>query len=39
MDVGYRRHGELFVSIANAMGDGIGGFGDSAFGPLPNLAA
>jgi hypothetical protein len=39
MDVGYRRHGELFVSIANAMGDGIGSFGDSAFQPLPNLAA
>ena len=39
MDVGYRRHGELFVSIANAMGDGIGSFGDASFGPLPNLAA
>ena len=38
MDVGYRRHGELFVSIANAMGDGITGYGDAAFGPLPNLA-
>jgi hypothetical protein len=38
MDVGYRRHGELFVSVANAMGDPISGFGDSAFGPLPNLA-
>ena len=39
MDVGYRRHGELFVSIANAMGDTIGSFGDSGFQPLPNLAA
>jgi len=39
MDVGYRRHGELLVSIANAMGDAIGSFGDSGFGPLPNLAA
>ena len=39
MDVGYRRHGELYVSIANAMGDSIGSFGDAASGPLPGLAA
>ncbi|HET9991860.1 MAG TPA: DUF1552 domain-containing protein [Kofleriaceae bacterium] len=39
MDVGYRRHGELLVSIANAMGDSITSFGDSGSGPLPGLAA
>ena len=37
MDVGYRRHGDLFVSIAQAMGDGIGSFGDASGGPLPGL--
>jgi hypothetical protein len=39
LDVGYRRHGDLYVAIANAMGDGIGSFGDSSSGPLPNLLA
>jgi len=39
MDVGYRRHGDLYVAIANAMGDGIGNFGDASSGPLPNLLA
>lgn len=33
----YERHGKLFVSIANAMGDGLSGFGDSSSGPLPGL--
>jgi hypothetical protein len=37
MDVGYRRHGDLYVAIANALGDGIGSFGDASSGPLPNL--
>jgi hypothetical protein len=39
MDVGYRRHGDLLVAIANALGDGIGNFGDASSGPLPNLLA
>lgn len=34
-DVGYRRHGDLFVAIANALGDGITSFGDASTGPLP----
>jgi hypothetical protein len=39
MDVGYRRHGDLFVAIARAMGDQINSFGDSSSGPLPGLLA
>jgi hypothetical protein len=39
MDVGYRRHGDLLVAIANALGDGISHFGDASSGPLPNLLA
>ena len=39
MNVGYRRHGDLLVAIANAMGDGIGSFGDASSGPLPGLLA
>jgi hypothetical protein len=31
------RHGHLFVSLANAMGDGLGSFGDAASGPLSKL--
>lgn len=31
------RHGKLFVSIANAMGDGLSAFGDASFGALPGL--
>ncbi len=34
-DVGYRRHGDLLVAIANALGDGITSFGDASSGPLP----
>ncbi|MBV8760065.1 MAG: DUF1552 domain-containing protein [Deltaproteobacteria bacterium] len=34
MDVGYRRHGDLFVAIANALGDGMTSFGDASSGPL-----
>jgi len=33
----YERHGKLFVSIANAMGDGLQAFGDASSGPLPGL--
>lgn len=36
-DAGYRRHGELLVSIARAMGDPLDSFGDSGAGPLPGL--
>ena len=39
VDVGYRRHGDLFVAIANAMGDGLTAFGDASSGPLPGLLA
>jgi hypothetical protein len=39
MDVGYRRHGDLLTALANAMGDGIGSFGDASSGPLPGLLA
>jgi hypothetical protein len=39
MDVGYRRHGDLLVALAQAMGDGIGSFGDASSGPLPGLLA
>ena len=31
------RHGKLLISIANAMGDGLGSFGDAASGPLPGV--
>ncbi|MBK9258298.1 MAG: DUF1552 domain-containing protein [Polyangiaceae bacterium] len=37
LQYGYERHGKLFVSIANAMGDGLSSFGDSSSGPLPGL--
>jgi len=39
MDVGYRRHGDLFVAIARAMGDNLNSFGDASSGPLPGLLA
>ncbi|HSD85890.1 MAG TPA: DUF1552 domain-containing protein, partial [Kofleriaceae bacterium] len=39
LDVGYRRHGDLLVALANAMGDGLGYFGDASSGPLPGLLA
>jgi hypothetical protein len=39
LDVGYRRHGDLFVAIANAMGDPLTGFGDASSGALPGLLA
>jgi hypothetical protein len=37
LDVGYRRHGDLLVALANAMGDGLTSFGDASSGPLPGL--
>jgi hypothetical protein len=39
LDVGYRRHGDLFVAIANAMGDNLTHFGDASAGQLPGLMA
>jgi hypothetical protein len=39
MDVGYRRHGDLYVAIANALGDPISNFGDASSGALPGLLA
>jgi hypothetical protein len=39
MDVGYRRHGDLYVALANAMGDSLTSFGDASSGPLPGLLA
>jgi hypothetical protein len=38
LDRGYRRHGELWTSLAHAMGEGIGGFGDSGE-PFPGLVS
>ena len=32
-----RRHGELYVSLARAMGEPISAFGDAAWEPLPGL--
>lgn len=37
VDVGYRRHGDLWVSVANAMGDGLAQFGDASGGAIPGL--
>ncbi len=37
MDVGYRRHGDLLIALANAMGDNLTSFGDASSGPLPGL--
>lgn len=34
---GGRRHGELYVSVARAMGEPMSAFGDSASEPLPGL--
>jgi hypothetical protein len=39
LNVGYRRHGDLLIAIAHAMGDPIGYFGDASSGPLPGLLA
>lgn len=37
LDNGYRRHGDLFVSIARAMGHSLDRFGQGSEGPLPGL--
>jgi hypothetical protein len=37
LDVGYRRHGDLFLSIAEAMGQPTTWFGDASSGPIPGL--
>jgi hypothetical protein len=39
LDVGYRRHADLLLAIAHAMGDPMAGFGDASNGPLPGLLA
>jgi hypothetical protein len=38
-NLGYRRHSDLFVSIANAMGDGLTSFGEASSGGVPGLLA
>jgi len=37
LDYGARRHGDLWVSVAQAMGEGISWFGDASSGALPGL--
>ncbi len=37
LDVGYKRHGDLWVSVAQAMGEDLWRFGDSSSGPIPGL--
>jgi len=38
-NLGYRRHADLLLSIANAMGDNISAFGDASSGGIPGLLA
>ena len=38
MELGGRRHGDLLVSICQAMGHSIDRFGDASGGPIPGLA-
>ena len=37
LSFGYRRHADLLLAIARAMGDDLGSFGDASSGPLPGL--
>ncbi|MEQ1568869.1 MAG: DUF1552 domain-containing protein [Myxococcota bacterium] len=37
LDVGYRRHGDLWISVAEAMGQPTSWFGDASSGPIPGL--
>jgi len=37
LDYGYRRHGDLWLSVAHAMGEPLSWFGDASSGPLPGL--
>jgi hypothetical protein len=39
LSFGYRRHADLLVAIAQAMGDPLTGFGDASAGALPGLLA
>ncbi|MBL0216914.1 MAG: DUF1552 domain-containing protein [Myxococcales bacterium] len=39
LQLGYRRHADLLLSIANAMGDGLTSFGDASSGGVPGLLA
>ena len=39
LDDGVRRHADLLIAIANAMGDPMTSFGDTSSGPLPGLLA
>jgi uncharacterized protein DUF1552 len=39
LQLGYRRHADLYVAIANAMGDNLTSFGDASNGALPGLLA
>jgi hypothetical protein len=39
LQLGYRRHADLLLSVANAMGDGITSFGDASNGGVPGLLA
>jgi hypothetical protein len=36
-NLGYRRHADLLLSIAHAMGDGLSAFGDASNGGIPGL--
>ncbi len=37
LDVGNRRHGDLWAAVAEAMGEPVGGWGDGSAGPLWEL--
>jgi hypothetical protein len=39
LNLGYERHGRLWVSLAHAMDQRIDGFGDASWGPLPGVLA
>jgi hypothetical protein len=39
LQLGYRRHADLLLAIANAMGDGAQSFGQGGSGPIPGLLA
>ena len=37
LHLGYRRHGDLYVSIARALGENISSFGDNSSGPIVEM--
>lgn len=39
LSYGYRRHADLLIAMARAMGDGLAAFGDTSGGPLPGVLA